>query len=97
MEGESDIRAEIAKLRESLEQTQKIVGDNNRILIQMRFWGRIAFAAKIVIWAIVLISPFVIISYLSPFLKALPGNSSSASSTSLFGYPTPTEVLNNVK
>ncbi len=66
--------------------------ENNHILKRMQFWGRVAFWFKVVLWALVLVGiPFLL--SLSPLasgiFKGLTG--SSATSTSLFGYPSPAE------
>ncbi len=79
--------------REEFNHLKVVAEENNHILKQMRFWGRVAFWFKVVLWALVLVGiPFLI--SLSPLASSLfqGVTSSSGSSTSLFGYPSPTEV-----
>jgi hypothetical protein len=100
MENDPDLRTEITQLRAQMQQLQKISTENNFILRRIRFWGRISFWAKVLIWGLVLIAPLIIYSYIAPFTKVLPGGTSSstdATGTSLFGIPSPTELVKSVQ
>jgi hypothetical protein len=81
--------------REEFEHLRKLTEDNNRLLLNMRKWGRIAFWFKAAIWTVVLVAPIFLIPYIVPYIPALsniPGISGTSSSTSLFGIPSPAAV-----
>ena len=79
--------------RKEFDELRDLVKENNLFLHNMRKWGRIAFWSKVVIWTLVLGVPLLLLSYFAPFLNVLPGASgTSATGTSLFGLPSPTEL-----
>lgn len=87
-------RKEFDELKELLEDTFDTVDENNKILRRMQHVGRVAFFAKAVMWTIVLVLPFFLLPLLSPYLRSMgiPGISTTSTSTSLFGYPSPSEL-----
>jgi hypothetical protein len=80
--------------RDLLRETLRVAQDNNRLLRQMRFWGRVAFVAKVIIWTGVLLLPVLLYSRFAPLFNILPGSSSvhTGTTTSLFGFPSPFEL-----
>jgi len=86
---------EVEELRELLHENLKLAKDTNKILHSMRYWGRVSFWAKVVVWCLILSIPFLLYSYFAPLLKTLPGglgSSTSTSTTSIFGFPSPTAI-----
>ena len=94
MSDDSNSPGSLGEIQELLKRHVALGEDSNKILHDMRKWGRVAFAAKVVIWTIVLIVPLLLIPYLAPLIPGLNGTGSSTSLTSgsLFGYPSPTEI-----
>ena len=94
MDGDPTGAGDIAHIRKLLEEQLALAQDSNKIIHNMRKWGRVAFAAKVVIWTIVLVVPLLLLPYLAPFIPAFGGSASSTSltSSSLFGYPSPAEI-----
>jgi hypothetical protein len=73
-------RAEFEHLGNLVTENLKLTEDNQRILLRMQYWGRVAFWAKVAIWGVVLVLPVVLYSYIGPFI--------GASAKSFFGFPT---------
>jgi hypothetical protein len=97
MDSSPESTTSLSEIRTLLEQQLALVKDSNKIIHDMRKWGRVAFAVKVVAWTVVLILPVLLLPYLSPWLNLLPGGlggGTTASSTSLFGFPSPAEILN---
>ncbi|MBA3789391.1 hypothetical protein H0X32_03290 [Patescibacteria group bacterium] len=87
------------ELHNLLTENLKVANENNHILHRMQYWGRVAFWAKVLIWVVVLALPFLLYTRFAPFLNILPGGiggSTNASSTSLFGFPSPTEFQKTI-
>jgi hypothetical protein len=83
--------------RDEFDQLVAVVQENNRLLKNMRKWGRVAFWCKVVIWTVVLVAPVLLYPYIAsyvPGLPAIPGFSEATTSTntSLFGVPSPAEI-----
>jgi hypothetical protein len=94
-------REEFEHLKSQLDETAKTSKENNEILRKMVFWGRVAFGFKVLLWVLVLIGIPVVISTFFPFLNglfhgALGSASGTSSSTTLFGFPSPTEVKHSL-
>lgn len=78
-----------AEVRELL----SLARENNKMLRQMQFWGRVAFWFKAVVWTVVLVLPVLLYSYFAPFITSFTGGSvGKTGSTSLFGYPSPDQI-----
>jgi hypothetical protein len=74
----------ITRLEQLLEENLELAEENNRLIREIRRTGRIAFWLKLVLWATVLILPFLLIG---PILAALIPAAGGASG-STFGIPT---------
>jgi hypothetical protein len=90
-------REEFEAVKSQVEENLKITQDTNKLLHRMRHVGRIAFAAKIIIWILVLGLPLLLYPYIAaaiPSLRTVAGSTtpSSLTSSSLFGYPSPAEI-----
>jgi hypothetical protein len=91
-------RAEFEQLQKLIAGNNALIQDNNRILHSMRKWGRIAFAAKVLLWAAVLLVPVLLYPYIAPKLSQLTffpittSSSTNLTGSSIFGYPSPTEI-----
>ncbi len=59
--------------------------ENNRMLHTMRFWGRVAFVAKVIIWTFVLVVPVVLYPFIVSHLPVTSG-------TPLFGLPSSAQI-----
>ena len=59
--------------------------ENNRILHAMRFWGRVAFIAKVIIWTLVLVVPVILYPFIVSHLPVATG-------TPLFGLPSSVQI-----
>ena len=85
--------SDLAEIKELIHQTLAITEENNKILHAMRKWGRVAFVGKVLIWAIVLISPIFLYQYVVPFITNAGNKSPTAlTGNSLFGLPSPDEI-----
>ena len=78
-------REEFDALHEDAAAALELARENNQILHAMRFWGRVAFVAKVIIWTVVLVVPVLLYPYIASRLPVGGGES-------LFGLPSPTEV-----
>jgi len=98
MEGDTITRKDVEKLLQKLDENFALSQENNRMLLNMRKWGRVAFWFKVAIWTVVLIAPILLLPYFAPFLSQIPGLSgitqtSTSTSSSLFGLPSPAAVV----
>jgi hypothetical protein len=91
---ESVTRAEFEKLQQKVQKNLELTEDTNRVLHRMRTVGRYAFVAKIIVWGVVLIVPLLLYPYIAPFVPSLlpTATSTSLTSNSLFGLPSPSEI-----
>lgn len=91
------------ELKNLLRQNLEVARENNEILKRMVKMGRIAFWFKVIIWVIVLALPILLIPYILPLvrgfevLNGVPGVTSTSSTSSLFGLPSPTEVQHAIE
>ena len=94
MDGDLITRKELDHIQDLLVQQIKVSEENNRLLHAMRKWGRIAFAAKVIIWTIVLILPVLLYPYIAKSVPGLPaiGTASSTGESGIFGYPSPAQI-----
>jgi hypothetical protein len=99
MDGELLTRKDTEQIQALLNQNLTLLQENNRLLLNMRKWGRVAFWFKVAIWAVVLIAPLLLLPFVASLLPSavsgLPGIEGTSTSTagSLFGLPSPAAVL----
>lgn len=79
----------LARVEQLLEENLEIAEENNRLLRDLRRTGRIAFWLKLVLWAVVLILPFLLIG---PIIEALVPAASNGQNGSFLGLPSPEQL-----
>ena len=94
MDSDPHSPASLEQIRELLQRQLTLAEDSNKIIHDMRTWGRVAFVAKVIIWTFVLLVPLLLIPYIAPTIKGMgsSGTSTGLTGGSLFGYPSPTEI-----
>ena len=94
MDGDLITRKDINDIQKLLKQNIALSEENNKILRTMQKWNKIAFIAKVIVWAIVLIIPVLLYPYIARFVPGLSGVSTASSTTEsgLFGYPSPAQL-----
>lgn len=81
---------DIARLEQLLEETKEIAEENNQLLREIRRNWRISFWIKVVLWAAVLVLPFLLIG---PILNAIvPAVSGQQNGVEVFGIPDSAEL-----
>lgn len=81
---------DFARLEQILEETKEIAEENNQILRELRRNWRVSFWIKVVLWALVLILPFLLIG---PVLNAIvPAVSGEQNGVGVFGVPDTAEL-----
>lgn len=84
-----DEKMTLARVEQLLEENLELAEENNRLLRELRRAGRISFWLKLVLWAAVLILPFLLIG---PLLEALVPAASGSQGSSFLGFPSPDQL-----
>lgn len=80
----------LARIEQQLEELLELTEENNELLLQTRRAARWSLWLRLVIWAAVLLLPFLLIG---PILRAIvPAGVPGASGTGMFGLPSPEQL-----
>lgn len=79
------------ELADLIEENLKLAHDTNRILRDVRRTGRIAFWFKVILWTLVLVTPFFFIGPIMNFFTSLTGIA-IPTNTGLLGIPSQTQI-----